>query len=183
MLCMSSPVDITLEATGSITAIIGLGANMPSNFGSPLETLSEAMKRLKAKYSEIACSSFYQTEAVDCAPGTADFINVVVALKLNLQSSASELLLYLQELEKNFGRVDSDSENAPRPLDLDILWFGNQQVSAPGLTIPHPRATRRRFVMEPLAEIAPNLIVTGESKTALALLESLPLLPAVSRLS
>ena len=179
---MNSPVNITLEAADSITVIIGLGANLPSGIGSPFETLKQAIEILKSEHSLLACSSFYQAEAVDCPPGSADFINAVIALRLDIDYSPGELLDFLKDLERKFGREDSAFPNTPRPLDLDILCFGRLVESSSRLTIPHPRASQRRFVMEPLAEIAPDLILPGETVSARKLLETLPLTPAVSRL-
>ncbi|MBM89425.1 MAG: 2-amino-4-hydroxy-6-hydroxymethyldihydropteridine diphosphokinase [Gammaproteobacteria bacterium] len=180
---MSSPPDIILETSDLITAFVGLGANLPSSYGAPLATLKAVINRLKADYARLVCSSFYRTEAVDCAAGTPDFINAVIAIYCDLDHRASDLMGYLQELEEDFGRIKANNGNASRPLDLDILWFGNFRVSSESLTIPHPRAAKRRFVMQPLVEIAPQIILPGQTQTAKDLLNKLPLAPKVNRIS
>jgi 2-amino-4-hydroxy-6-hydroxymethyldihydropteridine diphosphokinase len=76
-------------------------------------------------------------------------------------------------LEKEFGRTPKKVLNEPRPLDLDLIMFGNEIRAAPELTLPHPRAHLRRFVLEPLAELAPDLLLPGQQKTVRALLSEL----------
>ena len=95
---MNSQNNITLESNDSITALISLGANLPSRFGTPIQTLSAAITSI-ANFGngKLLSSSFYQTEAVDCAPETPDFINAVVAVPLPKLITATELLDFLQE--------------------------------------------------------------------------------------
>ena len=183
MRCMNSQNNITLESNDSITALISLGANLPSRFGTPIQTLSAAITSI-ANFGngKLLSSSFYQTEAVDCAPETPDFINAVVAVPFPKSTTASALLDFLKELEKEFGRSHGVAKNSPRNLDLDVLYFGDQLVTSRELEIPHPRATERRFVIEPLTEIAPNLVLPGQSVSVQALLESLPIYPKVTKL-
>ena len=183
MRCMNSQNNITLESKDLITVLISLGANLPSRFGTPIQTLSAAITSIANFASgKLLTSSFYQTEAVDCAPETPDFINAVVAVQLPKFITATELLGFLQELEKEFGRANDDAKNSPRKLDLDVLYFGDQLVTSRELEIPHPRAAERRFVIEPLTEIAPNLVLPGQSVSVQALLESLPIYPKVTKL-
>ena len=80
----------------------------------------------------------------------------------------------VQKLEKKLGRVRSRGINEPRPIDIDLLFFGKKSISSDYLTIPHPRALKRRFVLEPLAEIAPDLILPGQKFSVLELLSRLP---------
>lgn len=180
---MSFPCNIILETPDSLTAFVGMGANLPSRHGGPLDTLKATIQRLKANYSWLVCSSFYVTEAVDCAEGTADFINAVIAMRLDSDHRAMDLLFYLQELEDSFGSTCDKTANAPRTLDLDILWYGTRKSASPRLTIPHPRAAKRRFVMQPLVEIAPTIVLPGQVVTAQELLKKLPLTPGVTRIS
>jgi 2-amino-4-hydroxy-6-hydroxymethyldihydropteridine diphosphokinase len=86
-------------------------------------------------------------------------------------------LAKLQALEKEFGREPKKVLNEARPLDLDLIAFGNHTCVTPRLTLPHPRATQRRFVLEPLAEIAPDLVLPGQTRTVKELLAELPPLP------
>ena len=119
---MSSQNNITLESKDSITALISLGANLPSRFGTPVQTLSAAITRIAGFGNGIFfASSFYQTEAVDCQPATPDFINAVVAVPLPKSITASELLDFLQELEKEFGR-SHDGVIDGNSTEFDASW-------------------------------------------------------------
>lgn len=181
--CMNSPNNITLESGDLRTAIIGMGANEPSNLGTPIENLKAATVLLEdLGVKPPLVSSFYQTEAIDCAPGTPDFINAVMAIELPKSLAPDVFLEQLQTLEKHFGRRKQAVINGPRPLDLDLLYFGLLKTKSPHLEIPHPRVTERRFVIEPLAEIAPDLVLPGESVSAQELLQGLPKEPRVIRL-
>jgi 2-amino-4-hydroxy-6-hydroxymethyldihydropteridine diphosphokinase len=84
------------------------------------------------------------------------------------------LLAKLQALEKTFGRRPKNVLNEPRPLDLDLIAFGNETRATQELTLPHPRAQERRFVLQPLSEIAPDLILPGQTKSVAQLLHRLP---------
>jgi 2-amino-4-hydroxy-6-hydroxymethyldihydropteridine diphosphokinase len=85
------------------------------------------------------------------------YLNGVVALETTL--AARELLDRLLTVEQRFGRVRVPGEHGPRTLDLDLLLYGEEEIDEPGLTLPHPRLHHRRFVLEPLAELAPGLVV------------------------
>lgn len=111
---------------------------------------------------------------VNCPPGSADFVNAVVALVPRAEETPESLLKKLQALEKEFGRRPKKIMNEPRPLDLDLIAFGDEQRTTHELTLPHPRAHQRRFVLQPLAEIAPELILRGQRKTTAQLLDELP---------
>ena len=102
------------------------------------------------------------------------FVNAVVGLAPRPPITPESLLAGLQALEKEFGRQPKQIINEPRPLDLDLIAFGNERRAASELTLPHPRAHERRFVLEPLSEIAPDLILPGQSKTVKELLAALP---------
>jgi len=83
------------------------------------------------------------------------------------------LLIKLQALEKEFGRVPKKVLNEPRPLDLDLIAFGKEVRTSPELTLPHPRAHQRQFVLQPLEEIAPELVLMGQTRTVAELVRSL----------
>jgi 2-amino-4-hydroxy-6-hydroxymethyldihydropteridine diphosphokinase len=87
------------------------------------------------------------------------FLNGVAALETSL--GARELLDRLLAVEQRFGRVRFPGEHGPRTLDLDLLLYGDETIDEPGLALPHPRMHERRFVLEPLAELAPGLVVSG----------------------
>jgi 2-amino-4-hydroxy-6-hydroxymethyldihydropteridine diphosphokinase len=119
-------------------------------------------------------SSLWQTTPVDCPPGSPVFVNAVVGLVTGKGETPETLLAKLQALEKEFGRQPKEVLNEPRPLDLDLVAFGYETRATPELTLPHPRAHERRFVLQPLSEIAPDLILPGQTKSVAELLHQLP---------
>jgi 2-amino-4-hydroxy-6-hydroxymethyldihydropteridine diphosphokinase len=144
---------------------IALGANIPSAAGPPGATLRAALAALEAKGLQIlTVSTFRQTEAWP-DPNDPPFTNAVAQIQTELQPVA--LLRLLHEVETAFGRERS-APNAPRSLDLDLIDYGGR-VEAGEVELPHPRIAQRRFVLEPLAEIAPGWRhpATGEAVEAL----------------
>jgi 2-amino-4-hydroxy-6-hydroxymethyldihydropteridine diphosphokinase len=138
------------------SAYVGLGANL----GDREHTLRAAVEALAAEdgIETIAVSTLRETEPV----GVGDqppFVNGAVELETTL--TARELLDCLLAVEQRFGRVRAPGEHGPRTLDLDLLLYGDEVIDEPGLTVPHPRLHERRFVLEPLAELAPGLVVPG----------------------
>jgi len=119
-------------------------------------------------------SSLWRTTPVDCPPNSPKFVNAVVGLVPPEKETPESLLKQLRGLEKEFGRAPKSVLNEPRPLDLDLIAFGNETRNSPELTLPHPRAQGRRFVLQPLSEIAPELILPGQLKTVSQLLAELP---------
>lgn len=152
-------------------AFIALG----SNLGDSSKILNQVMERLaKLSNQPLLKSSLWQTTPVDCPPGSPPFINAVVGFLPRTDATPESLLVKLQELEREFGRQPKQVHNEPRPLDLDLIAFGSVVSASESLALPHPRAHQRRFVLQPLAEIAPDFVLPGQSKTVKALLESLP---------
>ncbi len=156
--------------TGQL-AIVALG----SNLGDPRGTVLRAMERLQELSEDpLLKSSLIQTAPVDCPPGSPEFVNAVVGLRPRADETPESLLARLQALEKEFGRRPKQVLNEPRPLDLDLIAFGSETHNGKELTLPHPRAHERRFVLEPLSEVAPDLILPGQKQTVLQLLGELP---------
>lgn len=116
-------------------------------------------------------SPIYVTQPVDCKINTRYFYNMVVELKCSLPPI--ELLAQLRKIETTQGRPAHRQRNAPRTIDLDILYAGNQVAESEELTLPHPRLTQRRFVLQPLADIRPELVLPGQSKDIATLLAEL----------
>jgi 2-amino-4-hydroxy-6-hydroxymethyldihydropteridine diphosphokinase len=110
------------------------------------------------------------------------FVNAVAGLAPGAGETPESLLEKLRALEKEFGRRPKAVLNEPRPLDLDLIAFGNETRATEALTLPHPRAHQRRFVLAPLAEIAPGLILPGQTKTVSQLLGELTSAEAVRKL-
>jgi 2-amino-4-hydroxy-6-hydroxymethyldihydropteridine diphosphokinase len=145
-----------------------------SNLGDSVALVREAMTRLAAfADAPLRCSSLWQTEPVDCPPGSPPFINAVVELEPRPGERPESLLARLQQLEQEFGRRPKRRLNEPRPLDLDLLAFGAERRHTPNLVLPHPRAHQRRFVLAPWAEIAPSFAIPGQSRTVAGLLAGL----------
>ena len=153
------------------SAFIALG----SNVGDSRQTVLTAMKRLET-FSDrpLLKSSLWQTAPVDCPPGSAMFVNAVAGLVPRAEETPESLLAKLQALEKEFGRQPKKVLNEARPLDLDLITFGNEVRTAGELILPHPRAHLRRFVLQPLCEIAPDLVLPGQARTVAELLSALP---------
>ncbi|MBM3875395.1 MAG: 2-amino-4-hydroxy-6-hydroxymethyldihydropteridine diphosphokinase [Verrucomicrobia bacterium] len=155
----------------SAIAVIALG----SNLGNPVANLRAAIMRLSALSSEsVSVSSIWSSTPVDCPPGSPMFVNAVVALDPLEGETPESLLVKLQAIEREFGRGPKVVLNEPRPLDLDLIAFGEEVRASAALTLPHPRAHGRRFVLEPLCEIAPGFVLPGQAKTAAMLLAELP---------
>jgi len=160
-------------------AFVALG----SNLGDSAAIIRRAIERLQDLSDQpLRRSSLWQTTPVDCPPGCPLFINAVVGLVPRSGETPESLLEKLQALEKQFGRRPKQARNAPRLLDLDLIAFGAQVRATPRLTLPHPRAHQRRFVLAPLAELAPALILPGQSRPVRQLLKNLRTPEQVSRL-
>lgn len=171
---MSSQANITLETKSRVTAIVSLGSNLASSFGSSQENISRAIEEVALLAVDgLKVSSIYQTDPVDCATGTPDFFNAAVAFQPLPVFSARRLLGELLRIESQFERKRGKVANQPRTLDLDLICFGNLQVNDDFLVLPHPRAHRRRFVIEAIAEIAPQIVLPGQSVTVQKLLHQL----------
>lgn len=151
-------------------AYIALG----SNVGDSPSILRRAMDQLeKLSLRPLKRSSLWQTTPVDCPPGSPTFVNAVVGLTVQPGETASTLLTKLLAMEKDFGRRPKKVLNEPRRLDLDMITFGNETSSRAELVLPHPRAHERRFVLQPLNEIAPDLQLPGHRRNVSQLLAAL----------
>jgi len=148
------------------TAYLSLG----SNIGDREYFLREAISRLGTLGRVVSVSSLYETEPVEVTD-QAWFLNC--AVELETDRTPEELMGELLEIERQMGR-ERNKKKAPRTIDVDIVLFGDAVVDSPQLTLPHPAMHRRRFVLEPLAEIAPEARHPMLNKTVRDLLEGLP---------
>lgn len=146
---------------GLVHCAIGIGANVPSPHGAPPVTIARAARDLAAHkaITHFSISSMHQTEPVGGTP-QPNYTNAAAVFETNL--GAHELMDLLLALERAYGRVRTpETRWGPRPLDLDLLVYGDRVIRDERLTVPHPRMADRLFVLEPLAEIAPALHVPG----------------------
>ncbi|MGB9991489.1 2-amino-4-hydroxy-6-hydroxymethyldihydropteridine diphosphokinase [Pseudoduganella rhizocola] len=142
-----------------ITAYIGIGANL----GDARANVLDAIERLRGApgCTLDAASSLYRTAPIDSSGD--DYINAAARIHTTLDAEA--LLQTLQGIEQAHGR-ERPYRNAPRTLDLDLLLYGGETITSPTLTVPHPRMTDRAFVLIPLLEIQPDLMVPGKGPAA-----------------
>ena len=145
-----------------------------SNLGERLNNLRAARKatldvpNVKPPY---AWSAVYETEPVGCEPGARKFLNAVV--EFEYQADPAMLLDQLIAIEAGLGRKRDHPKNVSRTIDIDLLYCGDQQIDNAMLQLPHPRIHFRKFVLQPLADIRPDLVLRGQRKTVGSLLDEL----------
>ena len=117
-------------------------------------------------------SAIYETEPVDCEPGAAKFFNAVI--EFGYSGPPAQLRRELAAIERTLGRSATHERNVSRPIDLDLLYFGDVISETAELRLPHPRMVHREFVLRPLADIRPDLVLPKQNETVGALLSQLP---------
>jgi len=152
--------------------------SLGSNLGDRENNLSAAIARLRALGHIVAVSSLYETEPVEFTDQPW-FLNCVVLVETT--ETPMQLLATVLAIEQEMGRVRTQKKG-PRTIDIDILLFGETILDTPELTVPHPAMHQRRFVLEPLVEIAPEVWHPSLKKTIRALLGELPAGPAARKL-
>jgi 2-amino-4-hydroxy-6-hydroxymethyldihydropteridine diphosphokinase len=153
----------------AVTAYIALGANLGDRRGNVRTALE--MLGQKAGIHVTKVSSMMENPAVGGPVDSPPFINAAAEVVTTL--SAAELLEVLLGVEQELGRVRQEKWG-PRAIDLDLLLYGDEVIEAPGLTVPHPLLHERRFVLEPLAEIAPGMVHPVLGQAVRGLLEGMP---------
>lgn len=151
---------------------VGLG--LGSNLGERLQHLRQAKAYLLSLSPEAwhVASPLYETEPVGCPPNSPKFLNAV--LEIEFSGAPKTLLKKLLAYERAHGRDRELPKNAARPIDIDILYFGEKEILEKDLVVPHPGMAGRRFVLLPLSTIRPDMIVKGTGKTVRMLLRELP---------
>jgi 2-amino-4-hydroxy-6-hydroxymethyldihydropteridine diphosphokinase len=153
-------------------------------FGSNIADRLRHLTMARTMIAELAdmrlpmlASAVYETEPVGCEPGVESFLNGVV--EIGWEGEASALHQALRGIEMRLGRPATHQKNAAREIDLDLLYFGEAQISTADLKVPHPRMHERRFVLQPLADIRPELVLPMQSHRVAELLRELPESPRV----
>ncbi len=147
------------------TANFCFGIALGSNLGDREANLQRGLAMLIERTQPIAvlAGGVYETEPVDCEPGTQAFLNSVI--ELEAACTPQEMHGHLQAIEQAMGRPAVREKNSPRTLDLDLLYAGDYVSDDPVLIVPHPRLHLRRFVLRPLADICPYLVLPGHTLT------------------
>ncbi len=162
-----------------MTALLSLG----SNLGDRLANIRAAIAELEAAipHSSFDAAPAYETEPVDVPEEWAaqSYINTAVAVDTDMTPDA--LSETVHAIEDRLGRKRT-GYHAPRTIDIDIVAFGDARSSRPDLRLPHPEAASRRFVLQPLADIRPDFILPGQTRTIAELLAALPERPAARRM-
>jgi 2-amino-4-hydroxy-6-hydroxymethyldihydropteridine diphosphokinase len=151
-----------------VLTFIALGANLGED---PAANLRDAVRRLARipGVRPLRLAPIYRSNPVG-PPGQPDYANSVLEAESDL--SPMDLLDALLAVETDMGRVRG-VRWGPRVIDLDLLLYGSESIDEPRLVVPHPEMTRRRFVLKPLADLAPDLVVPGTAATVRALLDAL----------
>ena len=157
---------------------IALGSNLGDRLLS-LTTARDHIVSLSDTTTPLLSSDVYESDPIECEASAEKFLNAVI--EIGYDGSSRELLSALQEIETKLGRAPDHQPNRSRAIDLDLLYHGSRTFDEPALQLPHPRLHLRGFVLQPLAEIRPNLVLPGQTKTVRQLAAELSPSPAVVR--
>jgi 2-amino-4-hydroxy-6-hydroxymethyldihydropteridine diphosphokinase len=152
-------------------AAVALGSNLGDRLGN-LNAARNAIIALPGVGPPVRSSPIYETDPVACETGASGFLNAVV--EFSYDSEAVELFRELRQIEIKLGRPAQHERNVSRSIDIDLLYFGDATIATEKLTLPHPRISERRFVLQPLADIQPDRILAGQTKTIRELLALAP---------
>ncbi len=151
-----------------------IGVALGSNLGQRQDHLDRAARWLAtlSRDGRVEIAPALETAPIDCPPGSPAFLNTVAVLTTTF--SPQELLAAFKDYEAAAGRLLNAPRNSPRSVDLDLIYHGDTLLDTPSLTLPHPRAAQRRFVLAPLSVLRPNLILPGHTDSIKSLLSRLP---------
>jgi len=149
---------------------VALGSNLGDRLGN-LRAARKAIVDLAGVRLPVLSSAIYETDAIDCEPGARKFLNAV--LEFDYQGDPVDLWKSLMEIESALGRRRHHARNVSRKIDIDLLYAGEIQIDTRELQLPHPRMHSRKFVLQPLADIRPDLILPNQTKTIRELLAKL----------
>jgi len=152
-----------------------IGLSLGANLGNRLLQLQSAKKQIisAGKISFVTQSPVYETEPVGVPAVDANvfFLNAVLIVEASLQ--APELLSLFKRIEHQMGRAPDAIPNARRPIDIDIIYAGNLRIELENITVPHPRWFKRRFVVQPLCDVRPDLVIPGQTGSVAEVLRRL----------
>ena len=146
---------------------VALGSNLGDRLGN-LRAARKAIVALSNVKPPILSSAIYETEPIDCEPGAEKFLNAVV--EFDYEGELTPLLEHLIRIEEALGRKRDHPKNVSRPIDTDLLYCGSRNIRHERLELPHPRMHLRKFVLQPLTDIQPDLILPNQRKTIRQLL-------------
>lgn len=146
---------------------IALGSNLGDRLAN-LQAARDCLLEIATPGKPFLQASIYKTEPLLCPPGSPLFYNS--AVEISLGGDPFELLEITQAIERKLGRTDTPLRNGPRVIDVDLLYFGDAEIDTEALVLPHPRIGERRFVLQPLAEIRPDLVLSGQTASVAELL-------------
>jgi 2-amino-4-hydroxy-6-hydroxymethyldihydropteridine diphosphokinase len=145
-----------------------------SNLGDRLYNLRVARQQIRDLTDiqpPVLASAIYETDPVDCEPGAQKFLNAVV--EFDYDGDPLQLLKKLKSVEATLGRPREHARNVSRKIDIDLLYIGDMKINDGELQLPHPRMHLRKFVLQPLADIRPELILPRQAKSVGELLAQL----------
>lgn len=154
-----------------------VGFSLGSNIGDRLASLEAICDHLSAVLGPLRLSQVYETEPVNCPEGSPPYLNACIEASADLPPE--DILKLCLQTEQKLGRTRNGQYGEPRTCDIDILYYGDLRCNTTELTLPHPRAHLREFVLRPLCDIDPYLILPGQNRTVSELLSTLPPGPSV----
>lgn len=149
---------------------IALGSNLGNRL-SNIRIARDALREIAAPDEPFLEGAIYQTEPMFCPPGSPQFYNSVV--EIGFAGSPLELLEITKALEIKLGRTAANERNAPRIIDVDLLYFSDRVIDTEELVLPHPRISERSFVLQPLADLRPDLVLCGKDQSIQNFLDAL----------
>ena len=157
---------------------LSLGTNLGNRLANLQKAVTEMAERLQPAY--LLKSKVYETEPVGVQEAYRDLAYLNAVVVLDYAGTSRQLSAIIHAIEADLGRVRGPDRNAPRIIDIDILYAGSELSDSDDLTLPHPRWAERRFVVRPLADLRPELVFPLEQRTVADILHTLPDSPAVT---
>jgi 2-amino-4-hydroxy-6-hydroxymethyldihydropteridine diphosphokinase len=149
---------------------VALGSNLGDRLGN-LRAARQAILSLSNVKPPILSSPIYETEPIGCEQGAEKFLNAVI--EFDYEGDPTNLLEQFIQSEEALGRTRDHPKNVSRTIDIDLLYCGDRNIQSETLQLPHPRMHSRKFVLQPLGDIRPDLILSGQKKTVSELLAKL----------